>query len=552
MKKIVILLVILGGFLLTTCENTWEDHYVTDASYIDRSLWEEIHTNPEYTSFAGYIEQFGLEGYFRNSDTLISTKTLFAPSNSALQVYSDEGGQVTESLILYHLIKSYFLLSNINHNIKSLTQNSKFLYFENNAGTYHVDGIELSPYPQRYRDGIIYPLGTVLEPKPSIAEYLDENAAYFSTYINSFDTILMDYANSEIIEIDLENDQIIYDSVYTIYNEFKSKYFDVNYNTRDTFATLLLYTDEQFFNAMDVVAEDLGYPSGKDLPVKWIKEVYFEYYLKTAFFDGLLTYGDLSQDYVVNILGDTVQVDYLNLNPEQEICSNGLIYHYLDLIVPEELYKSEAKTEGESLVYMDVNGKLVLREGVRATYKDQSGNKLDLSGKINYVPGTSGIASNDSAIQITIGSNFDGTFELEVPIMNVFPGRYILDWAGFSTISGIFNVYINDSLVFTRLPFEPASNPGSLISEFDSYNFSSFTLNDLTLHENGVDWNHLRASNSSWNINEFYVESDPTDPEEYYLRDFGDAIVKFEFIGSSPLNSSNTGIVIDYLNLRQR
>jgi len=552
MNKIVILLIILGGFFLTTCENPWKDHYATDKTYVDRTIWEELSTNHEYDQFTSYIKQFGLEGYFQNSDTLISTKTLFVPTNSAFQTYSSEGVQVTASLILYHLIKSNFLLSNIRNNLKSLTQNSKFLYFENRDGTYAVDGIELSPYPARFRDGIIYPMDEVMAPKPSIAEYLDENAEYFSTYINSFDTILMDYANSEIIEIDLENDLIIYDSVYTVYNEFKTKCFDVNYNTRDTFATLLLYTDEQFYSALDEVAEDLGYPSGEDLPLKWIEEVYFEYYLVTAFFDGLLTYDDFTRDYVINILGDTVQVDHSNLNPEQLICSNGLIYHYLDLVIPEELYKSEAKTEGEALVYRDVDGKLTFHNGVKATYKDQSGNNLGLTGNINYVLGAAGVASNDSAIQLTISSNFNGTFELEVPIVNVFPGRYTLDWAGFSTISGIYKVYINDSLVYTRLPFEPASNPGSLISEFDSYNFGNFTLDDLSMHENGVDWTRLRASTNSWNINEFYVESDPSDPDEYYLKDFGDVTVKFEFISSSPSNSSNTGIVIDYLNLRQR
>ncbi len=255
---------------------------------------------------------------------------------------------------------------------------------------------------------------------------------------------------------------------------------------------------------------------------------------------------------MVNILGDTVEVDHLNLNSDQVILSNGLIYHYLDLFIPEELYKSEAKTEGEALVYQDVDGKLTFHNGINVTYKDQSGNNLDLTGNINYVLGASDIASNDSAIQVTISSNFNGTFELEVPIVNVFPGRYTLDWAGFSTVSGVYNVYINDSLIYTRLPFEPASNPGSLISEFDTYNFGSFTLDDLTAHEEGVDWAKLRASNSLWNINEFYVESDPTDPDEYYIKEFGDAIVRFEFISSSPSNLSSTGIVIDYLNLRQR
>lgn len=552
MRKIKSYLIIIITLFLVQCESTWDDHYSMDEGFIDRSIWEEISTNPDYSVYKSYIEDFELQGYFQNSDTLKSTKTVFIPSNSAFQKFTGENNTVNASLILYHLVKSQFLLSNIEGNLKSMAQNSKFLYFEENDGIISVDGIILDGFTNRFVDGVIYKLDEVLSPKPSIAEYIYENAGYFDRYISSFDTLVMDYVNSEIIEIDFENDLVIYDSAYIILNEFKNKYFDVDYNTRDTFATMLLYTNEQFDGAMDLIASELGYASGHDLPLKWIEEVYFEYYLKTAFYEGLLSYEDFSGDYVVNILGDTVEVDYSNLNQEKVICSNGLIYHYKQLVVPESLYKSDARTEGEALAYMDIDGELVLNPDVNVVYKDKSGNNLSLDGKINYVLGAAGIASNDSALQISLGSDFQGSFEMEVFIRNVFPGRYLLDWAGFSSLSGVYKVYINDSLIYTRLPFEPASAPGSVISEFDSYNFGNFTLKDLPLHENGINWGSLRATNNTWNINEFYVESDWSDPEEYYLKDFGDVRVRFEFVNSSPSNSGNTGIVIDYLNLRQR
>lgn len=550
MRRITTYTILLISFFLVTCENAWNDHYSSDTSLIDKTIWEEINSNAEYSEFRNYIVDYGLESYFIDSDTAISSKTVFIPTNSAFQSYTDNSGEVTESVILYHLIKSYFLFTNIDGNLKSLTQNAKFLYFEENVEGYFVDGIKVSDYTERYKDGIIYKMSEVLAPKPSIAEYINENAEYFGNYIKSFDTIYMDYTQSELIGFD-DDGNPVYDSVYNIYNEFKEKYFNVDYNTRDTFATLLLYTDEQFYKALDDVADSLGYISGRDLPVKWIEEVYFEYYLRNAFFDGLLTWEDFTNDFVINILGDTVSVEYWNLNQEQIICSNGLIYQYKELVIPPSLYQSEARTEGESLVYTDIDGKLAFNEAVNFVYKDEFGDNQEIKGNISYVL-AEGIASKDSAIQISIGANFNGTFELEVPLLNVFPGRYILDWAGFSTVSGVYKVYVNDNLLYTRLPFEPASDPGSIISEFDSYNFGNFTLEDLTQHENGIDWSKLRASNSSWNINEFYVESDPSDPNEFYLKEFGDVIVRFEFVNPSPSNSLNTGIVLDYLNLRQR
>jgi len=552
MKKTVTQFSLLLMIFLGCCEQPWGDHYITDESYVDRSVWDEIEMNPEYLKYKDYLKELELENFFLNTDSTFTVKTVFIPSNTAWQSYEDGNGEISEGLMLYHLIESLFLLANIDGNVKSLAQNTKYLYFEEKDDSYYVDGIELNPFPQRFSDGIIYPINEVLLPKPSIAEYLNENAEYFESYINSFDTIIMDYSQSEIIEIDVENDLVIYDSVYTIYNEFKETFFNVSHNTRDLFATLLLYTDEQFYDALDVVAEDLGYPSGKDLPVKWITEVYFEYYLKTAFFDGIKTYNDFTGDFVINILGDTVKVDYENLNPDPVICSNGLIYHYYGLVIPESLYKSEASAEGEALVFRDIYGNLSFGENVSYIYRDPSGGNLDLTGNLQYVLGAEGIASNDSALQISIASDFTGTFELEVRIPNVFPGRYFLDWAGFSTVSGLYRVYINDSLLSTRLPFEPALSPGDLLTEFDSYNFGNFTLDDISAHENGIDWTKLRASNSSWNINEFYVERDPTDPDEYYLKEFGDVIVKFEFVNSSPENNKSTGIVIDYLRLRKR
>jgi uncharacterized surface protein with fasciclin (FAS1) repeats len=553
MKRAYIYIFILLGVLLASCENTWDEHFSGDNQVKDISVWEEIVSNTEYSQFKNGIEEFGLQSYFQNSDSVISTKTVFLPTNEAFDSFKASNFEPTESLILYHLVKSYFLLSNIDGNLKSQAQNLKFLYFEENEGKYTIDGVEISEVSTRLKDGIIYQMDEVLLPKPSIAEYLQENASYFGNYITSFDSVIMDYTNSEIIEIDYENDRVIYDSVYTVYNEFKEKYFDVDYNTRDTFATLLLYTDAQFYSALDLVADDLGYPSGQDLPVKWIEDVYFEYYLKTAFYNDLLTYNDLSQDFAINILGDTVEVDYTNLYPDHEICSNGLIYQYKDLIIPEELYKSEARTEGEGVVfYDDQKKKIFLNEEIEYIFKDKDGANLSIEGNIAYVLGAQDIASNDSAIQITLGPGFDGSFEIEIPVLNVFPGRYFLDWAGFSTISGVFKVYVNDKLLYTRLPFEPASDPGSVIEEFDSFNFGNFTLADLSKHESGIDWGSLRATNSSWNINEFYVESNPADPDEYYLKEFGDVIVRFEYISPSPSNPVSTGIVIDYLNLRQR
>ena len=109
----IIHIMILGIAFSLSCERTWDDHYSADDTYVDHSIWEEIVTNPDYSQFKSYVEGFDLEGWFQNSDTLISTKTVFIPSNSAFLTFTQGGGEVTASQILYHLIKSLFLLSNI-------------------------------------------------------------------------------------------------------------------------------------------------------------------------------------------------------------------------------------------------------------------------------------------------------------------------------------------------------------------------------------------------------------------------------------------------------
>ena len=222
---------------------------------------------------------------------------------------------------------------------------------------------------------------------------------------------------------------------------------------------------------------------------------------------------------------------------------------YDRFIVDEDLYNKPLRTEGENIVKLNATGELELIN--EPILKDVNNNLLDLE---NIIIKSHADASGGKAVQIPLPSGFDGTFEFEMPIENVLPGRYMLQWAGVNTLSGVYRLYINDSLLYTRVAYpSDEGSPLSLISKFDSYQFGSLTLLDLPNYDNGEDPT-LSSTKNGWNINEFYVESDPLDETEYYIKEFQEELtVKFEFVSASQLSSSvSMGIIIDYVELKKR
>jgi hypothetical protein len=210
-----------------------------------------------------------------------------------------------------------------------------------------------------------------------------------------------------------------------------------------------------------------------------------------------------------NVLGDTVDIDLSNIDPNSEkFASNGKLYSYVDFKVPEYLYMEEIKIEGEHLID-SASGIWVWKPGVRVTGSEAA--RIVNPRKI----GALGSASNDSSVLVTVPEfNFKGSYQVEFFFRNMFPMKYLFVWGGNFSPGGIYEIYVNDELIRTYDTFDLRSTVFSVKPGKYYYPTGGFNAFDA------------------------WVEN---------ITEYGNIKVTLKYINPSPFNR-NSGLSLDYIS----
>ena len=217
----------------------------------------------------------------------------------------------------------------------------------------------------------------------------------------------------------------------------------------------------------------------------------------------MLEYTDLMEGRLASVTGDSVDVDYENIDPvSQYLCSNGLTYQFHDFSIDSSFYLSGSHIEGESMIDTLGAGSWTWKDGIVTT-----GTFVSPFG-VNSIH-----ASNGSTLNAPFTRGYTGEFSLQFTIKNVLPMRYRLVWSSNFRPSGLFAIHVNDIN----------------IGEFDSFNFRS-TIQSVT-------GEYFRPK-EGFNKKDFWVEN---------LTEFGDVTIRFEYLG--PGKEQNNGLNIDYVKL---
>ncbi|MFW5701270.1 MAG: hypothetical protein ACOCWM_06225, partial [Cyclobacteriaceae bacterium] len=316
--------------------------------------------------------------------------------------------------------------------------------------------------------------------------------------------IKMDYTKSKPLGFDDEGNTI-YDSVFTIINPFYEEFFPVDEEFRRRRATIIIFDEEQYHSALNEMADNIGdqFTDYRDIPLDWQYNRLLPFTLRNGMFAGSLGYSDFQKGKLKNIAGDSVDVDFTMIDPfSRFLCSNGVVFKYENYSVPEELYLSEKRIQGEELITPLGASVYGWKENVKV-----SGSSI--SPNISFLKS----ADNDSLIALNLGSNYTDDFMLEFTIPNVFPTRYRLEWRALSRPSGYYEIYINNENV----------------GEFDLADLRRVQYSvtgDIFLPEDGL------------NSIDFSVEN---------INKYGDVRVGIKYIDGG-LGSSN-GFSIDYISL---
>jgi hypothetical protein len=509
MKKVIYIIGILFLLGFVGCSKHWEEHYNDIPETVDKSVWDAIKANSNYSEFVKAAEQYQLDTMFTYSNVY----TVFVPTNEAFASFSANNKELTRQLVVYHFAQFFVQPSSITGKKKLQTITDKFSLFENNAGDFTFDGIKINFESPLYRNGKYFEIDEVAVPKPNLYEYFANQNEAFKQFVLRKDSVILDLEKSKPIGFD-ENSNTIYDSVIIIYNRFEEEYFDIREEHRAKTATLVLPSQAKYNAALDQMAVTLnaGFSGHQDIPLDWQVGVLMPHLIDHGMFSNMREVAEfpvpaLLPDTMKNILGDSIMVNYVPV--DKVLCSNGYAYDYKNFVIPDSLFMSRTRNEGEWLIKEVGSNKYNWRKHVTVSMSDP------------YNPqGTYGLntLSNDSLFSITFDKGYAKDFSLEFNVKSLFPRKYLMVVRTNMYNGGVYDIYVNDVKVKTL--------------DWNDYAARRYSLPSVTGKK-------IFSSTNNYNRFDCWVDG--------VIKDYGEVRVKFVYKGPSK-NLTNNGLVIDYID----
>jgi uncharacterized surface protein with fasciclin (FAS1) repeats len=504
--KHILIFVVLS--IIISCTKDWEKHYLSPTDSVDQTVWEAIQDDPLLSEFASLFKSSGLDSIFSSGGSF----TLFIPDNQAFEEYVPDS-EFIEQTLLYHSFDYLINIAAIDNprTVRSLSE--KYTILDQMNGKKRFSEIDINYDSPLYQDGKYYIISEVAKPLPNLSEYISKNCRVLRSYIEGFETTILDLENSIPLGFN-NNGDIEYDSVFSAVNYFDSIYFPIRQESRDKSATFILFNDQEYIDALEFMANELGESySVNDIPSVWQEEVLIPELLSIGSFPNSLNYEAFLEDGLRNLKGDSVWVDYTAISSESKtLCSNGVVFNYVDFRVPSYLYTSEIRIEGEHMVQSQGSDIYFWKPGYTL-----SGSSAAISAKPSVT--SSQGAENDSLVRMNFNTQpFDGTFEFEFYFNNIFPQNYLFIWGANYRPSGYYEVYANDIM----------------IREFDTFN-----LRQTVFSIDGTGYYFPNNGN-----NRFDAMID-------FLEDYGDVKITIKYTGpggSSAIKPLN-GFSIDFMSL---
>jgi len=493
------LLILLAAVFSQGCRKEWDDHFLPAEETLNLPMMDQVRENPSFSTFVEYLELNQLDTLFEGNQQY----TLFLPNNQAFENLPDS--IEIDAFIMNHMISANVInVRNVDQFRKLQTLSGKFAFIENSGGAFKFDGSRIISSSPLYLDGRFFELDEVPLAKPNFYEYFQVRLNVMQVYVDAQDSTYLDKTLSAPIGFN-EAGEIVYDSVFTTKNLFESYIFPVSQESRDEFATFVLFTEDQYEEALDEMAQSIGgaFQSHEDIPLAWQEAVLLPSVIENGVFSDILTIEQLSDPNLLNINGEFTNLDVPNIDSSSQfLCSNGVMYHFLDFSVNEELYLGENRIEGESLIDSIGQGKYAWKEDVTVR-----------GANVEPIESKTDLASEGSMVTVVLGRNFSDSYSVEFNFHNVFPGRHRLEWRANYRPSAIYAVYVNDEQV----------------GQFDTYNLR-YSIPSVT--------GERFTPEDGFNRVDFLVEN---------LVEYGDVTVRFEFLDKGI--SADNGFNIDYVSM---
>jgi hypothetical protein len=505
-----LLLFILFAILFISCKQDFDSYYFSETeTSVNTDILSLLKQNAEYSQYVALLEKYKVDSLLKKGKVY----TFFVPTNTAIEKLQ-LGLLGEKELVDFLMTESFINLNQIEGQKKIQTQGGKFAIIERGSTGFTLDGIAIIKGSPLANNGRFYEIADVVQPKPNLYEYIAATNEFYLSYLKSRDSVYLDKELSK--PVGYTNDGLtIYDTVLTKVNLFEELYFPVSQELRDNKATMLLFTQEQYDNALNTISSDLGI-STTNIPKFWQNEILMPYLIEQSVFRNALPFTIFAAGKAKNILGDSVLVTPKNITPDFYECSNGRVYKLIDFKVPEKLYRMNDSTAMLNLVYSKGSNLWAWNNDVVLTGQ-----------KFNPVRSPISTAVFKSTLLVDMGKSFAGSFSMAYKHKNIFPATYKLTLRANVSKTAVYNIFVNGK----QYPIDIKDGKGPQLN-FDFFDLRNGVISSVT--------------------NKYYPYKDNFCSFDILIDNittFGDVEVKLVYVKASPRNLNNCGLNLDFISL---
>jgi uncharacterized surface protein with fasciclin (FAS1) repeats len=446
------------GMLLTSCvEKEWDNYYGAGSDHENVTLMQAIDANSQLSQFAAMVRQNGMEPLLSSSQSL----TVFAPTNDAMASFALTSDTL-QHFLYNHICRYTYTQGDVTEAEDGLLRmkmlNGKYQNLTNTNGQLLFGEVASVDASKGASNGVLNTINTIVPFYGNIYEKIQEKGNEtdsISAYLKRYDHRTFLPEKSTVIGTN-ENDETIYDSVFSFRNDWMVHYGDIN--LEDSIYTMLVPTNtawkkqhaklSNYFRAYgkgelripasglnitgtfvtnDATADSLTYNHANEALTQ---DLVFRKYVNI---DGLI-----AGDSLVSTHGNVFhQPEDLFLGATKKGVSNGQMYVTDELLFPaHESWHKEIRVEAENSV----------------NYATQYSGSTNTYSVINYPQFANKISNNEFLVVNPTQLTFQKTAV-----------RFRLP----STLSAAYNIYIvtvpasaqdtsligSDRLLSTRLKF---------------------------------------------------------------------------------------------------
>lgn len=258
-NKYIGLMMMAAGLLAATSCSDFSDYneaYVDANASADKTLWDNITSNPQLTKFANLVKKAGFDDELQSSRFY----TVWAPLDDQFddsKYTAEDSSVVLEKFIKNHIAEyNYSASGNIDERVHALNKKS---FDFTGAGQYTYDGIAVQQANIPSVNGIIHTINGMAEYYPNLYDYMPQGSGIdsLSNYFKKYEIEYLDKENSVVGPI-VDGKQTYIDSVVVMYNTM-SRTLNAELDNEDSSYTFIMPTNETWVKQYNKVRPYYNY-----------------------------------------------------------------------------------------------------------------------------------------------------------------------------------------------------------------------------------------------------------------------------------------------------